>query len=158
MIETNRLLIRPFNERDRCRLVSLIQDHDFMQFSDSGAMTEPQAQIRFNQFLGFSEQGVSKLAIVFKANNELIGYCGIEPFVLNGREEMELGYRLIPHYRNMGIATEAAQAVIENYKKPLYAYVDSRNPKSINVLIKLGFIHVGKYVIADKCCELYQRL
>jgi RimJ/RimL family protein N-acetyltransferase len=38
----------------------------------------------------------------------------VEPFQLHGRDEVELGDRLIPKYRGMGLATEAAIAVSNN--------------------------------------------
>jgi ribosomal-protein-alanine N-acetyltransferase len=48
---------------------------------------------------------------VFRENNCLIGYCGFFAQVVDGIEELEIGYRVDPAYWGRGIATEAARAV-----------------------------------------------
>jgi RimJ/RimL family protein N-acetyltransferase len=49
--------------------------------------------------------------VIFRANNEQIGYCGFLHHNVDGRDEIEIGYRLHPDYWNRGLASEAAQAV-----------------------------------------------
>ncbi len=158
MIETERLLIRPFVEDDRPVAVELLQDFEFMMFSDSGKLDESGAHFRFDQLISQEIIGIGKRAVIYKENCELIGFCGTSNIEVNGKYEIELGYRLTPAYRGLGIATEAAKAVLRECSKPVYAYASSENLKSINVLNKLGFKKIGKLVIAGKLNDLFKSM
>jgi ribosomal-protein-alanine N-acetyltransferase len=46
-----------------------------------------------------------------RATGELIGFCGFLHQEVDGRQEIEIAYRLHPDFWNRGIATEAARAV-----------------------------------------------
>ena len=143
---------------DKSRALDMLQDKAFMEYSDSGQLSESAALSRFNQLVSYGKGGIGKYAIVYKPSNEVIGYCGVEPFVLKDKTEFELGYRLISSYRGLGIATEAANAVVAQTDKPLYAYVNRDNIGSINVLHKAGFINVGQYNLAGKQYELFRHM
>ena len=47
----------------------------------------------------------------------MIGYCGVDSCVLEGKPELELGYRLVAEARGLGYATEAASAVLDYYRQ-----------------------------------------
>jgi ribosomal-protein-alanine N-acetyltransferase len=53
----------------------------------------------------------SQFAVLSRADNQLIGYCGFFHQEVDETSEIEIGYRLHPNYWNKGLATEAAQAV-----------------------------------------------
>src|SRR5688500_18433920 len=56
--------------------------------------------------------GFGPYAVVEKRSQHLIGYCGLFYFPdINGRPEVEIGYRLARSARVRGYATEAAVAV-----------------------------------------------
>ena len=48
-------------------------------------------------------------ALLLKGTNVLIGMCGLLMQQVDGREELEIGYSLLPNYRGLGYALEAAQ-------------------------------------------------
>ncbi len=129
-----------------------------MENSITGALDAKGSKQRFDQILLHSESGSGKQAVTLKPTNLIIGYCGVEPFDLAGNIENELGYRLIPQYRGLGLATEAAQAVSNKYFGALFAYVDSENSKSINVLSNIGFSYTGKCSVNGREYELFQRI
>ena len=86
-------------------------NRDFMRFS-LGPYTREQTQTVLQKFLSWNQAGLpSQLAVIFRSNNELIGYCGFLHWLLDGVDEIEIGYRLDPDYWNRGLAGEAAQAV-----------------------------------------------
>lgn len=150
-IETQRLLLRGFVERDEALLVSLLMDADFMAYAPAGAFDEVTAKARFQQFRAdVAATGAGKLAVIVKSSQALIGYCGIEPCLLDGRQEIELGYRLVKAARGLGYATEAAQAVLDYYKKTgvgnIVAFTEPENTASINVLKKLGYLAVTESI------------
>lgn len=157
MIETERLIIRGFTEDDREIVTNLLQDAEFMEYSDGGAFDSEDASRRFDQIRSYATAGIGKQAMILKDSGEIAGYCGIEPFQINGQEERELGYRVVAKYRGKGLATEAALAVLRNYKGQLFAYLDRDNKKSAGIVKKLGFSHQGACNVHGKEYDLYQR-
>lgn len=127
-----------------------------MAYSDAGALSIDRALARYKEILEYSKSGLGKKALILKNTDEIIGYCGIEPFELDGEPALELGYRLIASYRGHGYATEAARAVISNFEaNKLFAYAEPENIKSLNVLHKLGFEELGFRQIKEKSCLLF---
>jgi RimJ/RimL family protein N-acetyltransferase len=110
VLETARLILRPFHEGDIDRLAELMANADFMRFS-LGPYTRERTQGVLDKFLSWEKAGLpSPFAVVLRGNTEVLGYCGFlhHPEV---PDEVEIGYRLHPTYWNRGLITEAAQAV-----------------------------------------------
>jgi ribosomal-protein-alanine N-acetyltransferase len=110
VMETSRLILRPFQDEDLERLAELMANQDFMRFS-LGPYTREQTQGVLKKFLCWNQAGVpSQFAVVPREINEVIGYCG---FLHHPElpDEIEIGYRLDPAYWNRGLITEAARAV-----------------------------------------------
>ena len=143
IIETPRLLLRPFESTDEESFVAQITDPDFMQYSRAGALSDATARENFLQRLTLSKTQFSKLAVIEKLSGIHIGYCGVDRCELDGQQELELGYRLIASARGNGYATEAARAVLDYYLnngvKNIIAFTAYGNNPSQAVLKKLGF-------------------
>lgn len=128
ILETPRLILRPFREKDVERFAELMANHDFMRFS-LGPYTHEQTQGVLQKFLSWNQAGLpSQFAVIFRGNNELIGYCGFLHQKVDGRNEIEIGYRLHPDYWNHGFASEAAQVVRD------HAFRDLNLPKVISLI------------------------
>ena len=128
ILETTRLILRPFQDEDIGRLAELMANRDFMRFS-LGPYTREQTQTVLQKFLSWDQAGLpSQFAIIFRSNNELIGYCGFLHWHIDGADEIEIGYRLDPDYWNRGLASEAAQAVRD------HAFRDLTLPKVISLI------------------------
>ena len=111
ILETSRLILRPFLDEDIGRLAELMANRDFMRFS-LGPYTREQTQTVLQTFLSWNQAGLpSQFAVIFRSYNELIGYCGFLHQHLDRADEIEIGYRLDPDYWNRGLARETAQAV-----------------------------------------------
>jgi [ribosomal protein S5]-alanine N-acetyltransferase len=128
VLETSRLILRSFQKKDLGRLAELMANRDVMRFSLS-PYTREQTQGVLQKFLSWNQAGLpSQFAVIFRGNNDLIGYCGFLHWHLDGVDEIEIGYRLHPDYWNRGLASEAAQAVRH------HAFRDLRLPKVISLI------------------------
>lgn len=150
MIETPRLLLRPFLASDEREFLPNLLCPEFMVYSPSGALDSDRALSRFIELVrGFKENCLGKLAVIEKGSGNIIGYCGIESCEIEGQWFRELGFRLTARSRNRGYATEAARAVLLYERgqglKELIAFTEPDNVPSINVLSKLGFSKVGHF-------------
>src|SRR6266481_3962825 len=76
ILETPQLILRSFQDEDIGRLAELMASRDFMRFS-LGPYTHEQTQGVLQKFLSWNQAGLpSQFAVIFRGNNELIGYCG----------------------------------------------------------------------------------
>lgn len=108
---TNRLLLRSFTDGDLDRMAELMANRDFMRFS-LGVFDREQTAAFLEKIRARDRDGLpSQFAVVHRADNCLIGYCGFFAQSVGDVEELEIGYRIDPAYWNHGIATEAARAV-----------------------------------------------
>jgi [ribosomal protein S5]-alanine N-acetyltransferase len=111
ILETPRLILRPFQGADIEPLAELMANRDFMRFS-LGPYTHDQTHSVLQKFLSWDQAGLpSQFAVISRERDKLIGYCGFLHWHLDGADEVEIGYRLHPDYWNRGLASEAAQAV-----------------------------------------------
>ena len=111
ILETRRLILRPFAESDLERVSELMANEQFMKFS-MGPMTREQTKMFLQKVIGWDEAGLpSQFAVIEREIGTLIGYCGFLHQEVDGIKEIEIGYRLHPDFWNRGLATEAARAV-----------------------------------------------
>jgi RimJ/RimL family protein N-acetyltransferase len=109
VLETSRLSLRSFQNEDIERLAELMANRDFMRFS-LGPYAHEQTQGVLQKFLSWNQAGLpSQFAVIFRGNNQLIGYCGFLHQEVEGTNEIEIGYRLNADYWNRGLGSEAAQ-------------------------------------------------
>jgi ribosomal-protein-alanine N-acetyltransferase len=112
MLETPRLILRPFTAADLDRLAELMANKDFMRFS-LGPLTREQTQERFlDKVIRWDRDGLpSQFAMIIRSSGALVGYCGFFHHEVDGKMEIEIGYRLDSNFWSRGLTTEAARAV-----------------------------------------------
>ncbi len=150
---TERLEIRPPAESDRARFVEFFRDPEFMVFSD-GVCTLESAGARFDGMLATClEVPYGKQPVVELSSGLTVGYCGVAWFDFEGERRLEFGYRLVPHARGRGYATEAGHAVLalmaQTFGGELLAMIDPTNAPSSNVAGKLGFDFWKQAIVDD---------
>src|ERR1700688_3479568 len=103
-------------------------NEDFMRFS-LGVYSRKQTAAFLEKILAWQNRGLpSQFAVLSRADNQLIGYCGFFHQEVDGTNEIKIGYRLHPNYWNKGLATEAAQAVRD------HAFRDLNLPRVISLI------------------------
>ena len=143
VLQTSRLVLRPFREEDIDLLAKLMANADFMRFS-LGVFSRQQTIAFLGKIIGWQRRGLPSLfAVIHRADNRLIGYCGFFHQQVDGIEEIEIGYRLDPGYWSAGLATEAAQAVRDHAFRDLklrrvISLIHPDNAPSRRVAEKIG--------------------
>ena len=61
----------------------------------------------------YEDFGMGMWALIDKQSGEMVGNCGLLVQDVDGQQELEIGYHLIPRFWKKGYATEAAKACKE---------------------------------------------
>ena len=148
-IETERLLLRPFELSDGSRVKELAGDR---------AIADTTLNIPHPYKDGMAEEWISShqpkfetgesvdYAIILKATQKLIGAIGL--IINKGFNRAELGYWVAKEHWNQGYCTEAAESMLEYgfYKLDLHKITAThitRNPASGKVMEKIGMKREG---------------
>jgi ribosomal-protein-alanine N-acetyltransferase len=144
-LETSRLTLRSFVADDLERMAKLFANERFMRFS-TGRLTREQTVAFLEKVVGWNRVGLpSQFAVIDRAMETLIGYCGFLHQEVDGEKEVEIGYRLHPDFWNRGLATEAARAVRDHAFRDLQlarviSLIHPENHPSRRVAEKNGMI------------------
>jgi RimJ/RimL family protein N-acetyltransferase len=111
VLETPRLELREFVASDADALARILSDPETIRyypapFDRRGIEDWIQRNLR-----RYSTDGFGLWAMVLKESSELIGDCGLTRQIVEGIEEIEIGYHLRRDHWGKGLATEAARAV-----------------------------------------------
>jgi RimJ/RimL family protein N-acetyltransferase len=154
LVVTERLFLRHFHVLDAEAMHRVFGDPEVMRFGD-GAQTKEwvDAWLRTCLERYYRTWGFGPYAVVEKHSQDSIGYCGLFFFPdINGKPEVEIGYRLARFAWGQGYATEAAVAV-RDYAfttlgiKRLIAIIDPSNTASIRVAEKLGMKYESEVML-----------
>lgn len=165
ILETERLVLKNWQESDVSHYLVLAHDVGYNCFSPPGRFLvhtteEAKAKVRERMVL-FDERKLGKFPIFLRATGAFIGTCGMDPFDLDGRPEVELGYRLCLKFWGQGYAKEAATAILSYGFRDLQlarimAFALPQNKPSLRILEQLGFRYLRDFVHADLAHRLYE--
>lgn len=144
ILQTARLTLREFVPGDLEALFPLLQNEEVMRFSVHGPLKSKEEA---NKYLAsiidhFAAYGFGRLALIHKETGRLVGIAGFIAQKIDGKEMVELAYRLHPDYWGLGLAFEAASALAEyafnhlNLDR-LVSIIDINNEKSIDLSKRL---------------------
>ena len=111
----------------------------------------------------YQDYGIGRWAIIDKQTQAFIGWCGLK-FVTEPTNDhthfYDIGYRLIPAYWGMGIATETATEALrygfEVMKlDTIFASAHGENLASNHILKKIGLRLRGTYLYEQLPCNWY---
>ena len=148
ILETRRLILRPFRQQDVDLMSELMMNPDFMRFS-LGVYSREQTLEFLNKLIGWQNRGLPSLfAMIFRNTAVLIGYCGFYHQHIEQSDDIEIGYRLHPHYWNKGITTEAARAVRD------HAFRDLKLPRVISLI---HYDNIPSRRVAEKIAMTFEK-
>jgi RimJ/RimL family protein N-acetyltransferase len=141
-LTTERLVLRRFVWEDLEDLARISADPVTRRLMWSGVLSRERTAHNIREWAREYERGLGLLAVVHGAEGRLIGQCGLE----EEGDIFELGYMLDKDYWGMGLATEAAKAVLEHgfgeLELPLiWATAHAENAASRRVMEKLGMTY-----------------
>ena len=92
MLETPRVILRPFTMEDLDRMAELMANKDFMRFS-MGPLTREQTQTFLEKVIGWDCDGSpSQFAMIMRSSGALVGYCGFFHHEVDGnRDRLQIG-------------------------------------------------------------------
>lgn len=151
--DTPRLRLRQFTPSDQPALLRVFGDPEVMRFGDGAQPPEYVDGWLTSCSHSYERRGYGPWAMVEKGSDEMIGYCGLFYYPdINGRPEVEIGYRLARAWWGRGYATEAVTAArdyaFHTLGLPrLVALIDPTNTSSIRVAEKAGMRHKGEAML-----------
>jgi RimJ/RimL family protein N-acetyltransferase len=145
ILETDRLILRHLLPDDLDSLFALYSDPAMRQYFPEGTLTYAETQEELEWFLNGhpTHPQLGLWATIYKATNQFIGRCGLLPWTIEQRQEVEVAYLIDKAYWGQGLGTEAAQAIVQYAFEQLQlsrlvCLIDSENQASIKVAEKIG--------------------
>lgn len=161
---TDRLLIRKLEESDIDSWKDFFKDNPSLPFLGID-LTKPPYQNAKEwiemQFKRYDENRYGHHALVENDSGQFIGMCGLLTQEVEEKEEIEIGYSLLPKYWGRGYATEAAMFFRDfGFKHEnlnhIISIIDVRNIASQEVATKNGMIKGRQIKYYDLDVYIYQ--
>ncbi|MGE6256950.1 GNAT family N-acetyltransferase [Heyndrickxia sporothermodurans] len=155
-ILSERLLLRPYNDNDLDFLESLLANPNIVRYIGNGQTRDEEGVKKFLDWIYYTyslNANYGLKLILEKGSNKRIGHAGLVPQIINGKEEIEIGYWISQEYWGRGFATEAARG-LKNYGKnklqigKMIALIQKDNSASQKVAKKIG-MRLEKEIILD---------
>jgi RimJ/RimL family protein N-acetyltransferase len=150
VLETERLVLRPFTEADIERAFALFEQDALVYRCDPGfARTPEQRATIIRRLIATNEEdGEGTLAVTLKDGGRLIGQAGLQLYVMPWQPfatpEVELYYKFGSAFWGCGYAYEAGRALIDHAFNRmrllrLVTVTQPENDRSLRLLERLGF-------------------
>jgi RimJ/RimL family protein N-acetyltransferase len=158
MLETPRLLLRPFTESDAEHLFALDGDPEVMRYIGPFQLSSVDAyrELIRERFLPYYQhEGLGFWPAIEKATGDFIGWFHLRPaldyrFAAEagyGDGDLDLGYRLKRAAWGKGYATEMARALVQRAPSRVVACALVANRASCRVLEKAGLHRESEWVL-----------
>ena len=137
ILETDRLILRRYNESDFDDLYEYLSDEDVVRYEPYKPMSREEVRSSLDWRISTEEM----TAVELKTSGKMIGniYLGKRDY-----ESLEIGYVFNKSYWGKGYAVESCSALIDrcfrNGTHRIFAECDPDNPNSWKLLERLGFV------------------
>jgi len=150
ILETPRLVLRHLEPADLDALFALYRDPETRRYYPDGTRTRAETEEELNYFRnGHPEHPELGLwATVEQGSGTFLGRCGLLPWKIDGRDEVELACLIDKARWREGLASEAALAMVQ------YAKIKLRLSRLICVITHGNTASVG---LAEKVGMAFER-
>lgn len=145
ILETRRLLFRRLILDDLDALYALYSEPDIRRYFPEGTLNHQETREELEWFLNGHPQHpeLGLWATIYKETNQFIGRCGLLPWTIEGRSEVEVAYLIDKKFWRQGLGTEAARAILhyafeQLHLSRLICMVDPDNDASAKVARNIG--------------------
>jgi RimJ/RimL family protein N-acetyltransferase len=147
-LETARLILRPYEERDFDALFAMASDGGMFRYSERGPMTTDEVWSRLLRHAGhWSLLGYGVFAIEDKATGLYAGEAGLGQFRRSLGEPFdglpEATWSIVPAFQGNGLAREAAAAALRWFEGrqegPTVCMIHHANAPSLRLAARLGY-------------------
>lgn len=167
ILETKRLVLRHQMMEDLDSLFALYRDPDIVRYIPDAPRTyaEARKELQWHMNGHPKHPALGLWATIYKETNTFIGRCGLLPWTIDGRDEVEVAYLISKTHWGQGLATEAARAILEYgfqvlHLPRLICLIDPDNLASIRVAEKIGMAfkkeaedEMGPFLIYARNCR-----
>ena len=156
VLETEHLLFRRLKMDDLDTLFALYSDEEIRRYFPEGTLSYEETKEELEWFLNghprHPELGL--WATIYKETQEFIGRCGLLPWTIDEKQEVEVAYLLDKKYWGQGLGTEAAKGILRYafdhlQLSRLVCMVEPENKASARVAQKIG-MQLEKETADDK--------
>ena len=114
ILETERLILREFTLDDVEAFFELCTNPDVTRYTGDGGVASLEQARGFlldYPIADYRKYGFGRWACVLKSSGVVIGFAGLK--YLEDVKEVDIGYRFLPAYWGIGLATEACRPTLE---------------------------------------------
>lgn len=170
MIETPRLVLRPWTEADKPAFHDVVNTPAMMEYFGGVAPRAKIDALLEGQMESQVRDGLSMWAVDWRADGSLAGICGLRRHrSYSGTpvdDELEIGWRIGERFWGQGVAREAAAASLNwgwmHRDEPrIAAWTNLPNTRSWGLMLRLGMRHAPEldfhhplYAAADPLGDL----
>lgn len=155
MLETERLILRPMNEKDIDAVYKMRRDDDIMRYIREPVKSRNEAENWISLISSrWAKDKIGFCSLIEKTSGKFAGWCGLWELKESG--ETEVGYAIMKNFWGKGYASESAEAFLEygfnelNLEK-IVAVAQPENKGSRRVMEKIGmhFDYIGEFYGRD---------
>lgn len=163
ILTTKNFIIRELGDRDIDALYKLRSEPEISQYLTDAEDDPDVEKEKLRAYIKnvYSYYGFGLWGVFLKEKGLLLGQCGIEYKMLNGKPIYELGYMLSKAWQGKGYAFEFTSAVLdycfsELAIEKITAIIDKDNINSIRLAQRLGMKKVSECIRSNKVCHIYE--
>ncbi len=116
VLETGRTVLRRLVPEDLDDLALLYADAEVRRYFPDGTLTREETREEIEWFVDGhpDDPALGLWATIRKSDGKFIGRCGLLPWTIEGRAEVEVAYMIGRRYWRQGFAGECARAIVDH--------------------------------------------
>ncbi|HSN93711.1 MAG TPA: GNAT family N-acetyltransferase [Anaerolineaceae bacterium] len=145
ILETERLILRRQVIEDLDALWALYCDPQITRYIPDAPRTFDEARKELEWHMNGHPKNpdLGLWATIHKESGRFIGRCGLLPWTIDGKDEVEVASTIAGDFWDQGLGTEAAQAIVSHgFEHLLFtrliSLIEPENHASVNVAQKIG--------------------